>query len=76
MDHLVADANADERLFRAARADLDRLMTHDAVYLREPPNTEESCPSALSIRGIVPRQLLDTPMSDLRAASRQPKTCH
>ena len=44
MDRLIADAITDERLFRAARADLDRLMARDAAPVREPPNAEENRP--------------------------------
>ena len=44
VDRLIADAITDERLFRAARADLDRLMARDAAPVREPPNAEENRP--------------------------------
>ena len=42
VDSLIADAITDERLFRAVRADVDRLMARDAAPLREPPSSEES----------------------------------
>ena len=44
MDRLIADAITDERLFRAARADLDSLTARDAAPVRKPPNAEENRP--------------------------------
>ena len=42
VDRLIADAIADDRLFRAARADIDRLMARDAAPVREPPDADGS----------------------------------
>ena len=41
VDRLIADAITDERLFQAARADIDRLLARDAAPMREPPSAGE-----------------------------------
>ena len=75
VDRLIADAITDERLFRAARADLDRPLPATQRLCANRRTLRRTAPSTLSIHGIAPRRLL-APARMLAGARVLLEACH